>query len=98
MKTHRISTLVALAILAGLASAQTPGTWRFPVISAVAGTTGWISMPGKQWPAGTPMDVNAYEEPVAIVSRFYAALATGNLTAAAQFICPADKSLFAAQD
>ena len=87
-----------LAILCGSASAQGLGTWQFPVVSAVAGTVGSIAMPGKQWPAGTPMDVNAYEEPVAIVSRFYAALATANLAAASQFICAGDRTLFASQD
>lgn len=90
---RRVLAAAAAYLVAGAAHAQS-GSWQFPVLDARSNTVGTILVPGVAWGAGTPLDGYSAEEPVTIVQKFYAALATGNVAAASQFLCAGDRALF----
>lgn len=63
-------------------------TWSLPIESARVGPVATIVAPGTSWPPGTPLGGFAAEAPVALVGRFYDALAAGKTSVATALACP----------
>jgi hypothetical protein len=95
--TSFLKLVLALSLTLNLSSALSQAAvWDIPVRSNRVGLVATIVAPGVAWPAGTPLGGYAAQAPVAVVGSFYAALAAGNVSAAAALVCPADRAAFAA--